>query len=479
MNRLSCLWTVSLALAGAGVRAETCAQLTGTKLDHATVTQSQIVPKTGAIGGSAPAPDGRPLIAPVEFCRVQITSTPTRDSDIRIEVWIPSVAAWNHKFEQVGNGGFAGSLPYGSMYQGLATGYAVAGTDDGHQSGSMTDASWAPQHPEKVVDFGWRAIHDTAIDGRAVVHSLTAHEPAKSYFVGCSDGGREALMMAQRYPTYFDGILAGAPASSWTRLMASGALRSTELGGQPASFSKPQLALLQHEALQACGQGAGYLSNPLQCHVDVAALQCKGTAGGDSCLTAAQVRTAEVLYADIKDPSTGKTLYAVMPGAEAVDGSWDFWLTGNGSGPAAAFAFAWNHMAYLATKNPTLDLSKVTERDLARDDREYGPILNSDEADLAAFKAYGGKLIQYHGWNDPAIAPGYSLEYREHLKARMDTTDFYRLYMVPGMLHCGGGDAPTQVNWTGALEAWVEKGTAPNELTANGKGTTQILRPYD
>jgi feruloyl esterase len=467
------IWSI-----GAAARSGDCGRVLRMKIDHASVTSTEII-----AAGSAIRTSGRDELPPAksDFCRVLVTSRPTADSEIRFELWVPSGGGWNGKFEQVGNGGFAGSLPYRLMARVLSLGYAVAGTDDGHRSDEMTDASWALNHPEKIKDYGWRAIHDTAVDSKRILRNLTAKAPAKSYFVGCSDGGREALMMAQRYPSYFDGIIAGAPAYSMTRLLTGGALRTAELGGNAAHLTAAQLMLLQSRALQSCGTGGPYLKDPRRCHVDAAALKCTGSET-DSCLSEAQIKTAQIMYAERRDPASGRPLYGVLPGAEAVKGSWDAWLTGtDDQGRAAGIGFTWNYLAYMVMHDPRTDIVKVTDTDLIRGERRYASIMDSDNPDLSAFKAHGGKLIQYHGWNDPAIPPGYSLEYRDRLTAKTGgTNDFYRLYMVPGMLHCSGGDAPTNVNWQAALESWVEKSEAPGELVASdGKGATQILGPFN
>jgi hypothetical protein len=461
-------------------RAEDCGRLMQMKPGHGhvTITNAQVIP-AGAVSGALTGA-GVPA-EKADYCRVEAISRPTADSEIRFELWVPSGAAWNGKFEQLGNGGFAGSLPYGSMAYVLSLGYAVAGTDDGHQSGDSTDASWALNHPEKIKDYGWRAISETTLASKQILQRLKSKAPAKSYFAGCSDGGREALMMAQRFPTYFDGIIAGAPAYTMTRLLTGGALRVADLGGTITHFSSPQLLLLQRQALQSCGTGAAYLADPRRCQVDLAALRCTD-GDADTCLSEAQISTARVFYAERKDPVSSNRLYGVLPGAEGVKGSWDAWLTGTDDQErAAAFKFTWNYLAYMVMNDPKLDIRTVTDADIVRGERQYGPIMDADSADLSAFKAHGGKLIQYHGWNDPGIAPGFSLEYRERLLAKTgDASGFYRLYMVPGMLHCGGGDAPTRVNWQGALESWVEKGVAPGELVASGDGgATQTLRPFE
>jgi pimeloyl-ACP methyl ester carboxylesterase len=472
------VFSAMLSLSWAAAHAQDCGQLTRLKLDHVVITSAEAVPA----GAPTASPKGDALpAAKADYCRIQGTSTPSSDSDVRFELWIPSGRGWNGKFEQVGNGGFAGSIPYRLMAHVLALGYAVAGTDDGHQSSDLTDARWALNHPEKIKDYGWRAIDETAVASKRILRTLTSRAPSKSYFVGCSDGGREALMMAERFPTYFDGIIAGAPASAMTRLLTGGALRSIDLGSGIGRLSAAQLALLQSRALQICGDGAAFLKDPRRCHFDLDALKCSG-GETDKCLSEAPINTARVIYAERQDPATGAALYGVLPGAEAVMGSWDVWLTGtDDKTPAAGMAFIWNYLAYMVMNDPKLDMSRVTNADLVRGERTFGPIIDSNGANLSAFKAHGGKLIQYHGWNDPVIPPGYSLEYRERLAAKTGgVQDFYRLYMVPGMLHCGGGEAPTTVDWQAALEGWVEKAVPPaNRVATDGKGATQTLQPFD
>jgi pimeloyl-ACP methyl ester carboxylesterase len=446
---------------------EDCGKLTAMKLSHGTVTSAEQASTEG--------------VAKIAYCRVRATSKPTGDSDIRIEVWIPLGSAWNGKFEQVGNGGFAGAIPAGRMARALVLGYAVAGTDDGHQAADNTDASWALNHEEKIKDFGWRAISETTLVSKQIIQKFKSKTAAKAYFVGCSDGGREALMMAQRFPRYFDGIVAGAPANAMTRLLSGGAVRNARLNSVDGHLSPAKLALLQASVLKSCGNGARYLKDPRQCRPDLRSLKCT-SAETDSCLTDAQFETAQLFYQEQKDPVRGSTLYGVLPGAEAVKGSWDAWLTGTDDGEKpAGLAFTWNYFANMVMHDPQLDLAKVTDEDIARGELHYAPILDANDPDLSAFRAHGGKLIQYHGWNDPGIPPGYSLEYRARVAAKMaKIDDFYRLYMVPGMLHCGGGDAPTNVDWQTAIEAWVEKGTPPGALRASdAQGDTQTLVPFD
>jgi hypothetical protein len=461
------IWGAAAVMVAFGARAEDCGKLTAMKLPHVTVTSADQASTEGA--------------APITYCRIRIVSKPTADSDIRIELWIPVGPAWNGKFEQVGNGGFAGAIPSSRMARALALGYAVAGTDDGHQAADNTDASWALNHEEKIKDFGWRAISETTLVSKRIIREFKSKTAAKAYFVGCSDGGREALMMAQRFPRYFDGIVAGAPANAMTRLLSSGAVRNARLNSIDGHMSSAKLALLQASVLKSCGNGARYLKDPLQCRPDPASLKCAG-AETDSCLTDAQIATVQAIYQEQKDPLKGTRLYGVLPGAEAVKGSWDAWLMGTDAGEKpAGLSFTRSYFANMVMHDPNFDLAKVTDEDIARGEREYAPILDSSAPDLSAFKAHGGRLIQYHGWNDPGIPPGFSLEYHARVAATMGKIDgFYRLYMVPGMLHCGGGDAPTTVDWQSAIEAWVEKGTAPGALTASdARGGTQTLSPFE
>lgn len=458
----------AILLAAPGLaRAEAaCADLKAVRLAHADVTA--VSPETQ--GGT-------------EICKVSVTSRPTRDSDIRIEVWIPRGAAWNGKFIQIGNGGFAGQIRSAQLRDLAGSGYAAAGTDNGHQSAIATSAAWALGHPEKIVDFGWRSLKETTDIGKALVRAQKADGPSKSYFIGCSDGGREALMEAQRYPQDFDGIVAGAPANYMSQLFANGASHQQALSRPGGYLGRPQLQLLQDEALRRCG-GEAFIRDPLACRFDPAELQCKGAAGAD-CLTAPQVASAQTIYAGRRDPRTGRAYYhGLTPGAEALPGGWQAWVTGpsqDRNASAAGYQFASNAFKYFAFGDPsfdflTLDLGAPTERARAK----MSPIIDAPDPNLRAFRARGGKLIQYHGWNDPAIPARGSIRYYEDVRRTLgDTSDFHRLYMIPGMLHCGGGPGPSTVNWVELLDRWVVGKTPPAEITAWGVGDkSQLVCPY-
>ena len=463
------LWgTAALALtAAAPAAALDCAGLAGVVLPNAQVTAAAIVPA------------GTPPLKPAaDLCRVAVTAHPSADSDVRVELWIPQGQAWNGRFLQVGNGGFAGSMPYRLLTLGTAGGFASAGTDDGHQADGR-DGKWALGHPEKIVDFGTRAVKTTTDIAKALLTAYAGKAPPKSYFFGCSDGGREALMTAQRYPADFDGIVAGAPAYAWTSLQAAGGLFGKALADPARRLPPAKLAALQTAALGACGNGKAWIADPQACRFDPGVLACKGTATA-ACLTPGELQTVRLAYGGMRNPATGEQLPGLKPGAEAAGANgWEGWGVGGGDATADDHGFAHDHFAYFVRQTPDFKLRDLTTADLAKSERDMAPLLNATSPDLSAFKARGGKLIQYHGWNDPAISPEYSLRYAAAVTKKMgDASDFYRLYMVPGMLHCTGGASPFQADWLKPLVAWVEGGTAPQTITAYGAGgASQTLIP--
>jgi len=443
-----------------------CADLKATSLPHA-----QVLSATSEKAGA------------VELCKLSVASHPTKDSDIRIEVWIPVGQAWNGKFLQVGNGGFAGSIASGRLKQLAAGGYAVAGTDNGHQA-ATTSASWALGHPEKLVDFGWRSLKETTDTAKALIKAQKLDGPQRSYFFGCSDGGREALMEAQRFPKDFDGIVAGAPANYMSRLFALGAGNQQALARPGGYLDTAALTLLQKTALADCG-GEAFIRDPKACRFDPAKLLCR-PGQKDGCLSLAQVNTARTIYDGHRDPRSGRIVYpGFTPGAEAMGGGWQAWTTGPSQdrvGQAASYQFSSNAFKYFAFGDPAYDFLKLdlgAEYDRAR--AKMAPIIDSDSPDLRAFRARGGKLIQWHGWNDPAIPALGSIRYYEDVRKAMggDVGGFYRMYLIPGQLHCAGGAGPSTVDWVAVLDAWVNEKKAPGPLTATSVANgSQLLCPY-
>jgi len=488
---------------------QSCEQLMDLKLPHTSITSATLVPE-GPFGGMTAAGNAPAVTVPAR-CVVKAVARPTSDSEIKFELWLPT-AGWNGKYQQAGNGGWAGAIPTRSLVEPLRRGYATAATDDGHEAGG-TVASWATGHPEKLVDFGYRAVHETGLQAKAIVRAFYGRDPTRSYFMGCSDGGREALMEAQRYPEDFDGIVAGAPASHWSRLMAGGLWNEQALLNDPASNLPPsKLALIQNAVLATCdaldGVKDGLIEDPRVCHFDPAMLACKA---GDSpeCLTAPQVEAVRKIYSGPKNPRTGAQIApGFPPGTEAGPGGWSLWIAP--AQPQAAIQFAFSNSFYkdVVFENSKWDFRAMNfDKDVATGDEKAGSILNSTSPDLRAFRAHGGKLIQYHGWGDAAIPALNSINYygsvREFLAKDpgVDVQEFYRLFLVPGMGHCGGGAGPNSFgnvlpggrsgvvdaehDVASALDRWVEKGAPPDKIIGTGtavgdpsKTLTRPLCPY-
>ena len=412
------------------------------------------------------------------FCRVELTLKPSSDSDIKSEVWLP-MADWNGKFQEVGNGGWNGDIQYGEMADALRRGYATSSTDTGHAGGS---ARFALGHPEKVIDFGYRAIHETALVSKAVIAAAYGGPERISYFTGCSGGGRQAFAEAQRYPEDFEGIIAGDPGYDRTGESFQLVAAAQAMYANPAGKLTPEkLSVLHQAALDACdaldGVKDGIITDPTRCKFDPAVTLCKGS-DGPSCLTHAQEETAKKFYSALKDPKTGEEIF---PGFEP--GSELRWAA-LGEGP---LLMAGDLFKYIVFRDPdwdylTLDIGK----DLALARKMDNGVISPTSADLKKFVGRGGKLIIYHGWGDQNVAPRSSVEYYEQLVKELGQAQVegsVRLYMVPGMGHCGGGEGPNIFDTLTALEKWQEKKISPREILAsqrtNGIVTrTRPLCPY-
>ena len=482
-------------LASAPARAASCTSLTSLSLPHATVTLAQSIP-----AGSFTAPDGEVLTDLPAFCRVAVVSRPSPDSQIGLEVWLPA-STWNGRYHQSGNGGFAGAVPFGSLAAALRGNYAAAGTDDGHIGGTAT---FAPGHHQKVIDFGFRALKETTDKAKAVIAAFYGNGPARSYFVGCSDGGREALMEAQRFPDDFDGIVAGAPANDWTHLFSGFIWNEQALFANPASTVPPaKLAAIQAAALKQCdeldGIKDGLLNDPRQCRFDPATIQCRG-ADNDSCLTAAQVEAVRKIYSGPRNPRTGKVFFpGFEAGAEAAPGGWSAWITGPfpiAGAPTIQAFFGNQFFTYIVFEDPSFDFRSFNfDTDVAFADATTAGTINSTDPDLSRFRARGGKLLEWFGWDDPAIPPRSAINYFQSVVARsgqgedalQHTQEFFRLFLAPGVLHCGGGPGPNAFDVLAPLVQWAERGDAPERITAtkyvgdnpaNGVAMTRPLCPF-
>jgi feruloyl esterase len=409
---------------------------------------------------------------------------PTTDSDIKIEVWMP-VSGWNGKLQSTGNGGWSGAIGYAAMGQALARGYATTGTNTGHDGGS---GSFALGHPEKLIDFGYRAVHLMTVQAKAIINAYYGRAPSLSYWNACSTGGRQGLREAQQFPTDYDGIIAGAPANymthleAWT-LWAPAAMNATSESAVPVA----KFAVIHQAVLAKCdkldGVKDGVLEDPRSCQFDPQALLCKGADAND-CLTAAQVQTVTKIYSPATNPRTKALIYpAFQPGSEL---GWTFFVGPNAPGVATDL------FKYETFKNPDWDWHTFDfDKDVALADKVDAGVLNTIDPNLKAFFAHGGKLIQYHGWADSLIAPENSINYYQSVVTRLGGAkkidDDYRLFMVPGMGHCAGGDGATNFDMVTAMEQWREDKQAPEKVIAtkyvqndpaNGVQMTHPLCPY-
>src|SRR5215472_14848190 len=487
--------------------AASCESLLNTQLSATTITAAAVVaagaftlPQTEPPGPGATAYKALPA-----FCRVTGVLKPSNDSDIRFEVWLP-VSGWNGRFQGIGNGGFAGSINYtAGLANAVANGYAAASTDTGHEAQDVR-ASWALGHPEKITDFGYRAIHLTAITGKALTKFFYRETPKHSYFSSCSNGGRQALMEAQRYPEDYDGIIAGAPANYWTHLLSMAASNVQATMKDPASYiPAAKLPAIQAAALAACdtldGVNDGVIENPAHCRFDPSSLLCKGQES-DACLTGPQLTALRKIYGGLRDRSD-KAIFPGYPmGGEAEPGGWGPWITGLEPGKASMYAFSTQFFKNMVYSNLEWDFRTFDPvRDTQTADEKFARVLNSNDPDLKRFRDRGGKLILYHGWSDAAI-PAYNIiDYYRSVEQKMGApSSFVRLYMVPGMQHCGGGSGanffgqfgpsktPQESNIETALERWVEDGVAPGQIVAikfkqganaeSGVAKTHPLCPY-
>lgn len=488
---LAALSLAALPIASTRGMAATCGSLASLVLPETTITTAQLVP-----AGPFTATNGQTFTLP-EFCRVAGYSTPSSDSDILFEVWIP-YSTWNNKLEVVGGGGFAGTISFSAMATALNLGYATASTDTGHQDSNSGDGSWALGHPEKVIDFGYRAIHLTTVNAKAIVTAYTT-APNYAYFNGCSTGGRQALKEAQMFPDDFDGIIAGDPANYWVELNF-GQLWPY-LVNHPNSSPTPVLptsmySLVNNAVLAQCaGHDGGvstdlFISDPPTCNFDPRGLQCKPNQDPTTCLTTDQVRVVNQIYAGAHNPITYQQ---VFPGfARGSETDW--------AGEAnSLFAIAVSYMQYWVFDDPSFNVQTMLnyDSDVALAKHLDNGVTEATDPNLRPFLSHG-KLIQYHGWADGTIAPGETPQYYQSVVAALyphsspsdalrETQNSYRLFMVPGMFHCAGGPGANVFNTLTALDNWVENGTAPEQIIAThynnnvqsqGVAFTRPLCPY-
>jgi feruloyl esterase len=499
--------SVALMLLGAAAAPTPCDGLTTLKLDKATITSARFVAEgpvptptparpsptaaaaRGAGGGRADGQGGRgaangpaggrqaavgpraggPPQAPrtiPEHCRVQLVLKPSSDSLINMELWLPPAEKWNGKFMGVGNGGFAGSIQgmTSDMPAALRLGYATAGTDTGHQE---QGGDWAIGHPEKMIDFGYRATHEMTLKSKQIVKAFYDRAPQYSYFKGCSTGGRMAVMEAQRYPDDYDGIIAGALANRHIHMWTAGVERSISLSRNPErGINADQAALVNNLVMNTCDvHKEGFLSNPRACKVDFSSLRCQA-GRTDGCLNDAQMITVKTFYEGVKN-SKGELIFSGQALGNPIGAQ-----QATNRSPGGTF-----DLVRIAYDDPNYDWQKFNlDRDMKVMDDTIGYV-DAVNPDLSKFKSSGGKLLMFHGWSDTGITPETTVWYYEQVLSKMgrNQSNWMRLFMAPGMGHCGGGPGVNTFDQIGTLEKWVEKGIAPETIL--GTGANGMTRP--
>jgi len=453
-----------------------CDALASLVLPYAKVTTAQLV----AAGAFTPPGAGQRSGAFAQlpaFCRVAATLTPSAESHIQMEIWLPA-ENWNGKFLAVGNGGWAGTISFDAMAAGLRRGYAAASNDTGH---SDAGAGFAVSH-DKLVDFAYRAMHEMTVQSKTIVGAFYSRPPRISYYQGCSTGGRQGMMEAQRYPDDFDAIIAGAPVYNMVHLNVSQtALQVHMLKNPDRLVPQDKVTLVANAAVAACdgndGVKDGIINDPRSCKFDPGVLACRAGDAAD-CLTPGQVESARQLYSAVKTTS-GEVVY---PGrSPGVESGWAARIPV----PGKPVNPLWGDMPrFVGHRDANWDpMSFDLDKDLALT-LKNGSVIEASDPNLSKFKARGGKLLLWHGWADPGPAPENTINYYSQAAKVVgggSPDDWMRLFLLPGVAHCGGGVGPDQADFLGAMERWREQNVAPEQITASRNpgrgGLTPMTRP--
>lgn len=469
-------WLGATAVVAQSTSPDKCESLAALSLSNGAVTASSRTAAGAFVPpASLAAPASSAFAALPEFCRVAATLRPSADSDIKIEVWMPA-SNWNGKFQAVGNGGWAGTISYRELAAAVARGYAASSTDTGH---STEGGAFVIGHPEKFVDYAYRSEHEMTVKAKAIINAFYGRDPRFSYWNGCSTGGRQGLIEAQRYPDDYDGIIAGAAANPRTRLSAWHLTQVHATLKDGASFiPRSKYPFIHQAVVNACdaldGVKDGLISDPTKCRFDPKTLAC---GEGADCLTAPQAEAVRRLMTPLEHPHTGAELFPGWePGSEL---GWGAIV----AGPEPT-SLTLDHYRYIVFADPKWDWRSFDlEKDLARAEAVDNGVIDAVNSNLTSFAKRRGKLIMYHGWSDPLVPPRASVNYYSSVVKTMGgaakTADLVRLFMVPGMGHCGGGEGPNTFDMVTALENWVEQGRAPEQVVASAmkEGRVERTRP--
>jgi len=490
-GRLLLILLASIALTPVGAFAqESCESLASLKIPDVTLTMAKsIAPppdfEIPSLPGKYGTPPGQKTSIP--FCRVAGFAAPTSDSHIAFEVWLPAAASWNGKYLGQGNPGFVGAISYGGLARAIANGYATASTDTGHADAEATGAlpPWAIGHPEKVADWGYRAIHYMTVAAKQIIESYYGKPPKLSFFSSCHEGGNQALTEAQKYPTDYDGIAAGDPAYDVAHLQAVSVYLSwvsLKDGTNAPGYIPPSKYPVIHRAvLDACdaldGVRDGFIEDPTRCHFDPETIRCPGKEDNASCLTASQVQTVKQVYAGAKFDDGTEIYPGLEPGSEL---DWGMML--GGPNPMAINTGFFQNVVF---QDPQWDYHTFNvSRDTRLADQRVGAMVDMTDPNLGPFEEHGGKLLMYQSWQEAAIPPAGLLEYYKRVEAATGgaekTRKFARLFMVPGQGMCSGFGVRGPGAWDAldVIEKWRETNVPPDKIITSHRVAGMVDRTH-
>lgn len=456
---------------------QSCESLTSVSIRGLTITSAVSLPAGSLTLPGGVGPTGPVTVQVPAFCRVSATV----NKEVRMELWMPR--QWNRKLLGVGNGGLAGSISYPPMVKPLQQGYATSSTDTGHQ-GIGTDGEWALGNYERIVNFADRATHLMAEADKVILKAFYGAQPVHAYFNGCSQGGHEAMIEAQRYPADFDGIIAGDPANNWTHHYIGGHLWTALAMDGDGYIPANKVHILADAVNNQCdaldGIKDGVLNDPRRCNFNPDTLLCKSSDTSE-CYTGEQVAAVRKIWSGLRTPE-GQVIYpGLVPGGESGPGGWAGYVTGDAPGKGRHAALGLPFFKFMVFDDPNWDYKTFKfqaadgfDSDIDYTDSKLAALFNAVNPDLSEFKARGGKLIHYHGWSDPDITPINSVNYYESVvraqggdvHGLQNTAEFYRLFMVPGMQHCQGGPGATNFDMIEPLDQWISQGVAPAKVVA-------------